>query len=699
MSSMERERAAGTGTSLSVVGWWPLPRRRYQRGLISDSWVWTVLAIMIVIVDIGTTFSCSLAPGVRVPGTPRGGVSSSPFPTGASPPDALPPSGDVWRRLRGRALISGNDDDSFQVLGVDLHLLQGAVVMLLLVDVLLRCFESNMRRCPYLGSSSNLFEAAIAVTTSLAWLGYPVPLTLGRLSRPVVKIRRATLSRDLDSDYSSESDNPHESFRDLEDNGSSVQSDVDFDSTCCSTQTCLWASLISLAVTIDQGITLQRFLNADALEDPCHLPTPDLASWGHSLQTLANLRLLILGFLLMDVALAVSESFHHDVRGYIDCPGNVFQATITATFLSFYLHAPVFSLALGRLTKPALALRRSLLARQNSDRSEKSHMLALDETYVASDVLAAISYLEASTLLGKSAPELMAFFEERGCADIGRCLHDVGVSGASISMLLPANIDAMPLSLGQQLALKSFVERMKLVSTGARHWQEIWSGEEFKPPPWEEPPPCCDCQRCFARSPCFPCAVFCGLDMPPQKVYAFLPLAQYTLTDAVLKVTTSEWLDVDEEDEKTRRRRPAVFKKNCCGYQREPDPPKRTLNDIIDLICIQDVNYTVQSPIMEVVAPAGLCTGPEKREVTIPAKIMITYIECGNGGLCTETSDSPNNVANQPFRKQLDLMVHPDDVKGVSEVIVAAVKEARANVRTVYNLQGGSANGLESQAA
>ena len=84
-----------------------------------------------------------------------------------------------------------------------------------------------------------------------------------------------------------------------------------------------------------------------------------------------------------------------------------------------------------------------------------------------------MGYLEASTLLCKNSTELMAFFEERGCPDIRWCLLHEGVSGANISMLLPANSDAMPLSLGQQLALKSFVERMKLVSAGTRHWQEF----------------------------------------------------------------------------------------------------------------------------------------------------------------------------------------------------------------------------------
>merc|ERR1719336_2459903 len=94
---------------------------------------------------------------------------------------------------------------------------------------------------------------------------WPVPLTLGRLARPIVKVRKEALlaaaaehSDSSDSDFSSK-----ERLRDLEmnDAGSSVVSEAEGGGALLCTQTFAWGAIVSMVVLLSEGLAFHRAIS------------------------------------------------------------------------------------------------------------------------------------------------------------------------------------------------------------------------------------------------------------------------------------------------------------------------------------------------------------------------------------------------------------------------------------------------------
>mmetsp|Transcript_87589 Transcript_87589/g.283577 ORF Transcript_87589/g.283577 Transcript_87589/m.283577 type:complete len:341 (+) Transcript_87589:1-1023(+) len=285
----------------------------------------------------------------------------------------------------------------------------------------------------------------------------------------------------------------------------------------------------------------------------------------------------------------------------------------------------------------------------------------------ALDVLASVSYAEAAALLKSNELGVQRFFEAKGCPEIGEALAKQGVSGSSIHMLTAANIERnLGLNLGRQLALKNFIQRVRVVSRSQRRRDEIWSEEEFDPQvEFVEVEGCC---MSLSWLSCL-----CSCSTPEKrktKERLRLPRQRYSLSDAGLRVVKSEWTDGFPADGK----RTVEYEENCdcgccCGWRPRDPPQHRITTDNIDLACIEDVdNFVLSSERKHHELDCNeMCFGYEVEEVRHPAQIVVTYVERGGG-------------ADEPRRKTLLLKVNPETMEDTTLKILAARDEAKARM-------------------
>jgi len=93
----------------------------------------------------------------------------------------------------------------------------------------------------------------------------------------------------------------------------------------------------------------------------------------------------------------------------------------------------------------------------------------------ANEALTRVSYREAKAMLGLNELGIQHFFESKRCPEIGEALKKHGVIGSTIALLTNSNIERdLGLTIGQQLALKSFLKRVRLVERSGRRKEPIF---------------------------------------------------------------------------------------------------------------------------------------------------------------------------------------------------------------------------------
>merc|ERR1712137_156582 len=77
------------------------------------------------------------------------------------------------------------------------------------------------------------------------------------------------------------------------------------------------------------------------------------------------------------------------------------------------------------------------------------------------DLLLTASPAETAALLKTNAFGVQQYFSSRGCERIGKALCEESVTGANLHMMSDKNIEDLPLNIGEQLALKRFIDHIK----------------------------------------------------------------------------------------------------------------------------------------------------------------------------------------------------------------------------------------------
>lgn len=96
------------------------------------------------------------------------------------------------------------------------------------------------------------------------------------------------------------------------------------------------------------------------------------------------------------------------------------------------------------------------------------------------DLLSQATYAEIESLLKTNELGVQRFFNAKGCSEIADALVQQRVTGTNLSMLTAANIDSdLRLDLGQRLALKNFLHRVKVVAHGKARNDTVWESESF----------------------------------------------------------------------------------------------------------------------------------------------------------------------------------------------------------------------------
>jgi len=275
------------------------------------------------------------------------------------------------------------------------------------------------------------------------------------------------------------------------------------------------------------------------------------------------------------------------------------------------------------------------------------------------DALAEVTYEEAAALLKSNQLGVQKFFEEKDCADIGKILVEQGVSGHSLHMLSISNIeqDLGPLNLGQQLAMKHLLSKLRFVAKTQQRRDEIWSADEYYEVVESHPVEgCCLCPQWIKQ-------LFAA---PPQVQRVKLPAEKYGLTEAVLRIVRSGWVDGHSSQARHKTYTPNFGCGSLCGYSEDPDPQYRVQTDNIDLSCVEDVDSFAYSAQQKAVRPSctDVCCGYEALTVMQPAEVVVTYVERGGDEEVT--------------RKTLNLKVDPSTVEDVAQKIIAARDEAQS---------------------
>lgn len=280
-----------------------------------------------------------------------------------------------------------------------------------------------------------------------------------------------------------------------------------------------------------------------------------------------------------------------------------------------------------------------------------------------SEGLTRVSYREAKALLGLNEKGLRHYFEAKQCSEIGEALQRNGVTGGTIALLTNQNIERdLELTIGQQLALKSFLKRVRLVERSGRRREAIFEEVEFARTRTPRPVPGCCPSWMEGLKPLFCCCSPLKMDDPDDAVWD-LPNSKYLLTSDSLKLIDSAWADgyPAEED----RLKKSVG--GCCNSHFEEEPQHLTRTDNILLTTLQDVdNYVLSNTKRKPPRPNCYqsCWGYEGTEVTHPAHVVVTYVDTGEKD-------------KDPQRKQVTLKVDPKKAEEITQAILAGMDEVR----------------------
>mmetsp|Transcript_6172 Transcript_6172/g.10747 ORF Transcript_6172/g.10747 Transcript_6172/m.10747 type:complete len:755 (-) Transcript_6172:49-2313(-) len=283
------------------------------------------------------------------------------------------------------------------------------------------------------------------------------------------------------------------------------------------------------------------------------------------------------------------------------------------------------------------------------------------------DSLANVTYEEANALLNANEAGLREFFNAKNCGEIGEALYREGVTGTSLYLMSIVNIERdLGLNLGEQLALKACIKKLKTVARTKHQAETIFSRKEFKMS--REPFSAQGLLSSHCNDSWMPFQ-FKGSCKPPLEYYK-LPDCKYELNELTLRVITHEWCDQGgPSNGKPRKKK---FKKKglfgwWCGYEEDSEEPQHAMRvDNIDLHTIKDVDFEVKAPYKVYHQKECMDTFVDHLDyelVTEAANIRIVYEDEGGTG--------------QIERKTMTMRVDPEDAEEVVRQLQVHVHEAR----------------------
>jgi len=303
-----------------------------------------------------------------------------------------------------------------------------------------------------------------------------------------------------------------------------------------------------------------------------------------------------------------------------------------------------------------------------------------DEECIADNALSALATVhneEAAALLNSNEEGVRRFFENKGLESIGEKLAAEGVTGSNMHMMSARNIEKLGFTLGEQLALKNFVLRLRFIFRTQNCVDTVWDEEEFgveHEDKWVEGI-CpityaifCTCglerEACDAiLDPICSTVCWCCQEPGDPEIHE-LPPSKYCLTNSSLQLITSRWADDFPDDEDREK----TFGEPVCCFAGlvDPDPQYLTATDNIDLAAIEDVDTYEHSQKTRIKIPGFLdkCGGFNESVAQVPAEIVITY--------------SDNGIDDVKRHKQAVLKVDPARLHEISGKILSARDGARA---------------------
>lgn len=284
------------------------------------------------------------------------------------------------------------------------------------------------------------------------------------------------------------------------------------------------------------------------------------------------------------------------------------------------------------------------------------------------DELANVEWEEIFRVTKLNELGLKEWFHQKHLDDLGQALFRENVSGNSLHLLGDQDIEnfkvGVPphttrLNIGQQLALRRLVYRVKGGVKMLVRKEAIWTEEEYRPPAPEK-------VDGILKKIC-PCTA-----RKQEEVWR-LKRDKYILTSVSLKLHQHSWAD----DGSLRRKRPMEFDVWCplghlslCPCFRDPclEPPQRLSVDNIDLSTVLDVDFSITEPSARKDLGAQDCyellveRAPEMYHYP-PAELIIVY----------------TNLGDPTARKRtIVLQVDPKNVERTHMKINSAVEDAHA---------------------
>lgn len=264
------------------------------------------------------------------------------------------------------------------------------------------------------------------------------------------------------------------------------------------------------------------------------------------------------------------------------------------------------------------------------------------------DLLLTASTDDINALLKTNEFGVQLYFSSRECERIGKALCEESVTGANLHMLTDKNIENLSLNIGEQLALKKFIDHIKRSHT-------IWEGEEFGGDDMSEEIPGLLPNNMFGSV--FDWCNLFGCDDKEESKQLELPPARYMLTTNTLKIITSEWADGYPADE------------DRFADDDFEQPQIMTTTDNIDLLAVEDVDnvkYSVERKVIES-GCMGVCFGHKRKESMEPSQVVVSYRDKARG--------------EDEQQQQVRLKVEASVVADVTEKIIASRNDLAAECK------------------
>lgn len=269
--------------------------------------------------------------------------------------------------------------------------------------------------------------------------------------------------------------------------------------------------------------------------------------------------------------------------------------------------------------------------------------------------LAKVTSEEGQCFMSLNAAGVKEFFIRKECADIGNKLFTEQIDGCSLSYMKEADLRELKLSLGERLAMQSFLQGCKRAARRVRRNEEIWSTQAYVPG--------------IEKVGAFPCFGSCSFSCPecncgkkPVELVS-LPQGSYKLTASSLRVLDYKWADNHAEMMRPRDFKPAFpCVGGCCGWIPKDPPAVTEFSQNIEMRDVTSVDSFNHSVAAEKYKPTCMDTiwgWRQELRGTPAAQVLINY----------------KSAAGQIV--SISLALAPDQVVMASGHIIAAMEEAQ----------------------